>query len=90
MEKSSARVGIENSETVIARSFDGRPTQVALVSEGSEAVVIKGLTGDSELGLRREWVFRWDEGLFCQLTEAYERSDSEALSELWGQAEPWS
>ncbi len=74
----------------MVKCYQDGPSHLLLHGDDREVVVVKSLTTDAMIGLRREWVFRWDEDLFSQLAEAYERSDSEALSELWGLAEPLS
>lgn len=75
---------------VMVKGFGDCPSHLGVVDANAEVVVVQSLTTDTTLGFRREWVFQWDEVLFSQLDEAYERSDSEALSDLWGRAEPWS
>ncbi len=80
----------EVAGNVMVKGYQDGPSHLLLHGDGGEVVVVKSLTTDATIGLQREWVFRWDEDLFSRLSEAYERSDSEALSELWGRAEPLS
>lgn len=75
---------------ILVKGFQDRPSALRLIESGPQSVVAQSFTSDATIGLRCEWVFRWDGDLFADLEEAYERSDSEALSELWGRAEPWS
>ena len=79
-----------NQAVVLVKGFENRPATLRLVESSPQGIVAQSLTGDATIGLHRKWVFRWDENLLAQLDEAYERSDSEALSELWSRAEPLS
>ena len=69
---------------IMVKGFEDCQSRLWLIEDNGEVVVAQSLMSDATIGLHQEWVFRWDKGLFCQLTEAYERSDSEVLSELWG------
>lgn len=75
---------------VMVKGFGDCPSHLGVVDTDAEVVIIQSLTTDATLGFHREWIFRWDEDLFSRLSEAYERSDSGALSELWGLAKPLS
>ncbi len=75
---------------IMVKGFGAEPFGLRVCGRDGEVVVVQSLTSDATIGLHREWVFRWDEELFSRLNEAYERSDSETLSELWERAEPLS
>ena len=75
---------------IMVKGFEDCPSRLGLMEDNGEVVVAQSLTSDATIGLHREWVFRWDDALFCRLEEAYERSDSVTLSELWELAEPLS
>lgn len=75
---------------IMVKGFEDCPSRLWLIEDNGEVVVAQSLMSDATIGLHREWVFRWSEGLFSRLEEAYERSDSEALSKLWERAEPLS
>lgn len=44
---------------------------------------------DKPLWFSRDMIFIYDENLFRQVKEAYERHDKKLLDELWSQAKPW-
>ena len=78
------------SVEIMVKGFEDCPSRLGLMEDNGEVVVAQSLTSDATIGLHREWVFQWDGDLFADLKEAYERSDSETLSELWERAEPLS
>lgn len=89
MDRSPASENTRKRQAVIiVKGFDGEPTSLAVVKQTAEGVVAQSLTTDATIGLWNAWIYRWDEELLSALTEAYERSDSDALSELWERAEP--
>ncbi len=88
---SMSKIGkLENdSESIIVRGYADEP--VNLVAVHVRPGVIEAIETDKSLsmGFPAKDVFRFDNGVFRQLRDAYERGDRQTLQRLWQQAEKY-
>ena len=80
---------IGRNEIVLGRAFKDRPVKLIALQNRGAAVEVKAEGDQHSIGFRKEWVFRFDPQLFSKLSAAYSQRDSEALADLWANAEPY-
>lgn len=74
---------------VMVRGFGGEPTKLLMGEKrGSRHVEVFSLARSASIGFPIVDVFAFDQGLFDQLSDAYQRGDKSALGELWKSAAP--
>lgn len=75
---------------VIGRAYAGEPICLFVLRDnGASALVV----GENEskprpIGYKKEWLYRFEPGLFRRLREAWERHDAEELTQLWAETPP--
>lgn len=73
---------------VIVRAFGDEPVRLRAINVHKGFVEVAGKDDTKSVGFRRDWVFRFDEGLYGRLREAFDKGDEKSLIRLWQQASP--
>lgn len=79
----------KNPDLVIIRGFGGRPAKLEVVDVSATAVEVIGTDRQNPMPFHLEDAYEFDEGLFGGLIAAFQRKDSDALSQLWQHARPY-
>ena len=80
---------MRNMSDIIVRAFQNEPVKLKAVSYDDGRVEVAGVDEEKSINLPQEFVYSFQDDLFGNLREAYERGDERSLSHLWQQASPY-
>jgi len=76
---------MENRQIVIVRGFGDEPSQLQAYVE-DESVMVFRESPDAAIPYPRTFLYEWDDALFSELREAFQRKNPDELASLWARA----
>jgi len=76
------------NDYVMVRAYANEPVRLSAREIAPTYVLVAGRDRNKTIGFPRDCVFAFDDGLFEQLSKAYQEGAGETLAALWAQAKP--
>jgi phage regulator Rha-like protein len=77
-----------NTYLVLVKGFTCIPKRLNVIKCENNFITVAGMSGKTQMKLKAQYVYQYDEEMYQKLRNAYELNDKGTLEKVWQQAKP--